>query len=145
VHQPSIADWLPDRPPTWADVFLAGFGFFSLVEYAVSSTTPAAWEWVAVGVVGSVLAFGPLANSAVGDRVNEWWDRIGVGGRALAIVGFAVVCWTVIWQEPAIRAPVDGVATGGFAVLFVVLAVFVVRHRPIRGWMPRYDLERDDP
>jgi len=144
VQSPSIADWLPDRPPTWADVFLGVFAFLSLATQAVADD-PLAWPWVAVGVTATVLAFGPLANSAVGDSVNAWWERIGAGGRLFAIVGFAVVCWTVIWQVPAVREPVDGVATGGFAVVALVLAVFVVRHRPIRGWMPRPDLERNDP
>ena len=46
---PVVGQWLPDGPPTWIDVPVGAF---------------------AVGFLASVLAAGPVANSAVGARVG---------------------------------------------------------------------------
>lgn len=143
MHLASLDYWLPDRPATWFDVFFCAFASLSVLSRVLESDSLAPL-WVAVGVVASLVLAGPVANSPVADRIDAWWERIGVGGRLLALVAFAAGVWTLPGQVPGLWTLVESFVTGVFAVMFVVLAVFVLSTRPVRGWVPRYDLSRDD-
>ncbi|MFC7138817.1 hypothetical protein ACFQMA_03075 [Halosimplex aquaticum] len=125
--------WLPDRLPTWIDV---GVGLLSVALFAKNLTTASqiAWGWVAAGFVATVLVTGPVAQSAMGADLGEWFTAIGPLGRAAAIVAFAVAVWAVdefIGIPAAIRT---GLASGVFLGVAVLVAAHVLSSRAVEGW-----------
>ena len=82
----------------------------SLALFALVAVSPAiglydagtvSWPWLGLGVVSWAVAAGPVAASRFGQRVESWFESIGVGGRAAVIVALAIVIWGSIFAiEP---------------------------------------------
>ncbi|AQL42536.1 hypothetical protein BV210_07350 [Halorientalis sp. IM1011] len=91
---PSVTarDWFPDGAPDKIEVAIAVVLLFD-VAYDFYTGEPVVWSWFVGGFVACVLALGPVAASPVGSQVDTWFRDIGVAGRALVIIAFAVVVW----------------------------------------------------
>lgn len=79
-----------------------------------------AWAWFLLGAVGFGVTFGPFARTATGQAVDDWFTRIGVAGRTVCIVAFALVVWTVMGSVQPDPATVGSFAVGGVIALTIV-------------------------
>lgn len=92
------------------------------------------WGWLLFGFVIGLVSVGPLANSPIGEQVGTWFRKIGVLGRAISILSFAVVVWIISGQ---VNVPSEIVtsAVGGFMVsLFLYLLLYLLYSGEISGW-----------
>ncbi|WP_336001035.1 hypothetical protein [Halorientalis halophila] len=121
---PSIAprNWFPDGTSGRTDIAVAGLALVVVAQNAVIGTA-LAWSWAVVGFVTFAVAMGPVASSGFGSRVGTWFREIGVAGRVLVIVAFAVAAWFARTTVEAVATPLSSVGTGGlFAVVVFVAA-----------------------
>ncbi|EMA48406.1 hypothetical protein C451_20502 [Halococcus thailandensis JCM 13552] len=76
------------------------------------------WPWVVVGFVSCVLIAGPIAKSSIGRLLEKWFREIGIGGRALLIVLFAIGWYLVV---STFNIPVDPVTSASNGIFLWVL------------------------
>ncbi|WP_137291185.1 hypothetical protein [Natronorubrum halophilum] len=124
----TTAGWPPDGAPNRRRVAFATLvAAWAVWNLAVVETV--AWGIVAAGFVAFVAAAGPLATSSIGSRVGAWFRAIGIVGRGLVIVGFAVMVWTATTrlEVPAVLPTSFGL--GGILGTSAVVALEAVRSR----------------
>jgi len=127
-----LSTWTPDRQPTWTDALIGLLAVFWLPINILGE--PLLWSWVAVGFVMFVVAAGPGANSAPGEKIGHWFRSIGVAGRATVIVLFIITFWVVETTFAIPPRPVVSFGTGGIsAIPLVVAAHLLIAGRPT-GW-----------
>jgi len=121
---PSLAPrhWFPDGAPDKLEIALAVIVLFD-VAYDLYRGEPAVWSWLVAGFVAAVLALGPVAASTAGSRIGTWFREIGVAGRALVIVAFAVAVWAGYTLSVLQPKPLSSAANGLFLAVGVVVAV----------------------
>lgn len=90
-------------------------------------TTTVLWGWLAVGIVAFALAMGPVADSAIGAQVGTWFRSIGVAGRALVIIAFAAIVWTVPTVLELPMRPIHSFATGGLLAVAAIILIQTAR------------------
>jgi hypothetical protein len=134
AHRIGLSTYLPDRPPTWSEVGLAGLvlGNFGLsLQFGLPW-----WPAVLIGFISFAFALGPGANTAVGNRVGHWFRQIGNARRATVILLFVLVIATVSQLAPQLMLLLADVGYGGLAacVAFTILHVLVAGE--ISGWRP---------
>jgi hypothetical protein len=84
------------------------------------------WTWFVFGALSIALAFG-VGRTSFGRQVDTWFERIGIGGRLVAISTAAVVIWGAIWMfEPPV------VLTSSFVVGAVVVLIAVPAFRLVK-------------
>lgn len=92
------------------------------------------WVATAVGFVSTMIATGPIASSSLGKRVGNWFEAIGILGRALLLVLFVVCVW-LLGQVVEIPTALVGSFVGGS--MFAITA-FVALHAlyagEVSGW-----------
>ncbi|MDS0220661.1 hypothetical protein NDI54_04760 [Haloarcula sp. S1AR25-5A] len=125
--------WFPEHPPTWTDILV---GLFVLVWLPLHLEYLQAiyWGWFLFGFVIGLISIGPVPNSPIGEQVGTWFRRIGVLGRAIAILSFAVVVWIVRRQ---VNLPSDIVtcAVGGFMSSFILyIFMHLLYSGEVSGW-----------
>jgi hypothetical protein len=138
MNMRGVGSWLPDRPATWTDVTVVVLGVL-LIGTNLVNTESVAWAWVSIGSLATLLAVGPIANTKVGIRIGTWFRTIGVGGRAIFIVGWAVLI-AVVYATVS----VPGDATIGFFIGVMVGAIVyglahIVYSGGIQGWQTQRD------
>jgi hypothetical protein len=67
--------YLPDRSPTWLDVLIVVFGSI-VIGSMLQSLSPSSLPAVALGFVGAAILLGPVAQTRVGKRIDEWETEI---------------------------------------------------------------------
>lgn len=121
--------WIPDRPPTRIEVVLALITTVwlpSLVLVAESISLPA----VAVGVSATVVLGGPVASSAFGRQIGDWFRSVRVAWRALSIAVVAALLF--VWGGYGVSEPVGtGVVLGSISVLLAMQWVQLLRYRTV--------------
>ena len=124
--------WLPDRQPTWTDVLV---GVFAVVWIFVElRSEPLSWAWFTVGFLSFLVAGGPVARSAIGQSVGDWFRTIGPTGRILVILLFAIAVWAIYATFDVPRRPVTSFTVGLMcAIPLFVFAHVLVAGRP-EGW-----------
>ena len=127
-----LSPWLPDRRPTWTDVLVGVFAVvWAIVELSVE---PLSWAWVTVGSLSFLVAGGPVARSAIGQSVGDWFRAIGPTGRGLAILLFAIAVWAIYATFDVPSRPVTSFTVGLMcAIPLFVFAHVLVAGRP-EGW-----------
>ncbi|WP_226012839.1 hypothetical protein [Halomicrobium salinisoli] len=128
--------WLPDRPPTWLEVALAVLIAFE-VWTEVGPGEPFSWPHAAVGFVVTLVAMGPGTESRVGKVIGQWFRRIGLLGRSVAILLYIVgvfVVFETVGAPP--EAPTNGIVTGSLSAVALLIVVHVVSVREVDGWLP---------
>ncbi|WP_128476475.1 hypothetical protein [Halorussus pelagicus] len=78
------------------------------------------WPWLGLGVVSWAAAAGPVAASRFGQRVESWFESIGVGGRAAIIVALAIVIWGSMFAIEPPTLPTQSYLLGGMVGLVSV-------------------------
>lgn len=123
------AGWLPDRPPSRTEIVLALITTVwlpSLVLVAESLSLPA----VAVGVLATVVLGGPVANSAFGRQVGDWFRSLRVVWRALSVVLVASLLF--VWGGYGVSESVGtGFVLGGVSVLLAIQWAQLLRFRTV--------------
>jgi len=129
-----LSTYVPDRPPTWTEV---GSQLLIVVGFGLSLQFRSLWlPAVITGFVVNALIFGPVANSAVGRRVEDWFRGIGASGRLTVIIGFAVTA--VVGTQTALVSTLllANFAYGGLAALVIFTVVHAFVAGEISGWWP---------
>jgi len=82
----------------------------------------------------TLLALGPVAQSALGERVGAWFDAIGFRGRGFVILGFAAA--VLLARDLALvpSLPVESLTAGVFLAVVVFVPVHVLAAREVAGW-----------
>ena len=116
--------YFPDRPPTWAEVVGSVATTFLLPNMlsGIGSVTVAA-----AGFLLFVLAL-PLK------RVEDWFHRIGMGGRVLLIFGVFAGVQLIAELAPELTPILADAATGGLLATLLYFTAFLVRERTVSGW-----------
>jgi hypothetical protein len=122
--RPPPSTWLPDRPPTWADLLVTGFVVWLGVEGPPLRTV--AWPLVAVGFVSTAVLLGPIANSSFGTRVGQWFEAVGTWVRTFLLSSFAVGVWIIEWVADVPVVPIRIVVTGSMVMHVVYFLVLVL-------------------
>jgi hypothetical protein len=122
--------WLPEREPTRLEIAITAMALVYAVWIVLTETI--SWGWLVAGFITTAFAMGPVAASAIGARIGEWFRAIGVGGRAVAIITFAAVVWTAdavlgISETPAMSFSV-GIFYSTATVIAIKLAQRVASH-----------------
>lgn len=125
--------WCPERSPTWTDVIVGGLAlFWVLLNLGYLQTIY--WEWVVFGFVVGLLSMGPLANSPIGEQIGIWFRDIGIVGRSLFILSFAVAVW-VVRSQVDISSQIVTSSVGGFMISMILyLLVYIHYSENIDGW-----------
>lgn len=91
-------------------VLIAISGLMQIVSTQVS------WLWFSVGIVTAVLAHA-ATDTPPGRWADDWFKRIGIGGRLVVIVIAVFVIWGSIWyfEPPAVIIP--NLVTGAACIL----------------------------
>lgn len=112
---------LPDHTPSRVDFFIMVIAAFELFLSFYTESSGWEWPWMVAGFISCVLIAGPIAKTSVGRLLGEWFREIGIGGRALLIVLFAIG-WFLV--DSTFYIPVEvvtSVSNGAF--LWVLLFV----------------------
>ena len=128
MSSPLTGPWAPDGAPSRRDVALTVLSTVWAV-LGLATADSIARPWLAAGFLAFAAATGPLAATALGDRVGAWFRGIGRSGRAVAIVLFAATVWTAMAVLEVPLAPASSFAYGGMLGIAVVVAVESLRSR----------------
>jgi len=130
--------FLPDRPPTWAEVGLSLLvSVVYLPQLVISSSV--SWPVVFTGIAVSVVVLGPIANSRGGRRVETRFKAVSIPHRVLvlSIVGIvllggamAVASVTSVTTQLLLDA-----SYGGMAGVVVYVFVHLLHARTVSGWV----------
>lgn len=113
--------WLPDHEPTWTEILVGLVAVIWLADEVVLASM-ISWPWLALGFGLNLIAIGPIAQSSIGARIGTWFRDIGVAGRLLALVLFALVVWTAEYAVDLPAVPVTS-AVGGMMVAVLVYII----------------------
>jgi hypothetical protein len=114
--------WLPESEPTRLEIAIAAMALVYAVWIVLTGTI--SWRWLAAGFVTTALAMGPVAASAIGARIGEWFHAIGLGGRAIVIIAFAAVVWAA---DAVLGIPATPVTSFSVGIFFGVAAVIAIK------------------
>ena len=116
--------YFPNRPPTWAEVVGSVATTFLLPNMlsGIGSVTVAA-----AGFILFMLAL-PLK------RVEDWFHRIGMGGRVLFIFGVFAGVQLIAELAPELTPILADAATGGLLATMLYFTAFLARKRTVSGW-----------
>lgn len=131
--------YLPDRSPTWSEVLVFIFGLI-VIGLQRQLHSPLSLPAVALGFVGAAILLGPIAQTQVRKRINEWETET----RFLARLG--AIIWVLIGGIVTLRfeaIPTERITDLLKSVLFgvllfylLVLAAHLLYKRQITGWIP---------
>ncbi|SDR38937.1 hypothetical protein [Natronobacterium texcoconense] len=127
-----VAAYFPDRPPTWTEVVLGVLVLVAIAPriYVDSPSAPA----LLVGFLAFAVALGPAATTTAGRRIEEWFRRIGVVGRAIVLLTFLASTLLAYRLEAIPSTLVGDAAVGGLLAVILYLAAHVLLTREISGW-----------
>ena len=123
---------LPDHTPSRVDLFIMVLAAFELYLNFYTESSGREWQWVVAGFISCVLIAGPIAKTSVGRLLGEWFREIGIAGRALLIVLFAIGWYLVASTFYIPLGTVTSVSNGAFlwVLLFVpVQYIYTTRFR----------------
>lgn len=106
------------------------FGVVLILSPALQLWDAGTVSWLALGgvFIATVVFSETAATTRPGQRIDAWWRRIGIPGRTLAIVLFAVVAWGSIWLYSGSLIPLYSFVFGGFLGI-IVKGSFVLMRR----------------
>ncbi|WP_436347214.1 hypothetical protein [Natronorubrum sp. FCH18a] len=127
------SEYFPDRAPTWTEVglcVLVVVGFLPQIHVRSAISWPA----VLVGFLATAVALGPGANSALGERVGQWFTRIGIGGRAVVIVLYAIGVVVLVRSDSIPSEPLVDVGYGVLLAGVLYVVAYVAWAGEVSGW-----------
>lgn len=101
-------------------LFWIGIGLFGMLAPLVQlwETSSISWISLGVGIFTSVAVFSEYAfGTKLGQMIDDWWDRIGIGGRFFVMVTFTAIVWGGIWVFSPPIAPIQSFGLGMFVGL----------------------------
>ena len=117
--------YFPDRPPTWAEVIgSVGTAGFLLPNFVAEIDSPTV---AAAGFILFLLAL-PF------ETVENWFHRIGMGGRVLLIFGVFAGVQLTAELAPELTPILSDIATGGLLAVLLYFTAFLARERTVSGW-----------
>lgn len=127
VAEEVLSSWVPDRQPTWTDVLVSMFAIGRVTIELRSE--PLSGAWFTVGFLSFLVAGGPVARSAIGRSVGDWFRAIGPTGRGLVILLFAIAVWATYARFDVPSRPVTSFTVG----LMCAIPLFVFAHVRVAG------------
>ncbi|WP_114576660.1 hypothetical protein [Saliphagus sp. LR7] len=117
-------------------LFWIGIGLFGMLSPLVQlwETNSISWISLGVGMFTSVVVFSEYASSTkLGQMIDDWWDRIGIGGRFLVLVTVTAIVWGVIWVFRPPTVPIHSFALGMFVGLTAKVGFVLLKRTAING------------
>lgn len=106
---------------------------YSPVTY-ILRTGNVSWVGIAIGLVVAVPFLTQYGNDFEPlKRFNEWWLRIGIGGRAAVIIVFVLVYFTLVSEIEGLQIPVMSLSVTVFACMAVGATYHLLKRTMIRG------------
>ena len=116
--------YFPNRPPTWAEVIGSVGTTFLLPNFVAEIDSPTV---AAAGFILFLLAL-PF------ETVENWFHRIGMGGRVLLIFGVFAGVQLTAELAPELTPILSDIATGGLLAVLLYFTAFLARERTVSGW-----------
>lgn len=129
----TVSNWFPDRPPTWMEVVPTALMWIPLA-ISLSPFDSISWTWGAVGFVLCGFGMGPAGTTSLGKRFGQWFRDIGVAGRTVSIVFFAVGVWWTMFTVDIPTVPVNSYVAGMCLSLVASLLAYLADAGEIDGW-----------
>ena len=107
-----------------------GLGLVSIISPTLPLWEARAMSWLFVGggiFISTVVGSETAANTQPGQYIDAWWRRIGMAGRSLAILTFAVVMWGSIGLYSGSLVPLSSFVCGLFLGFIEKLSFVLVR------------------
>lgn len=121
--------WVPDRPPTRTEVALAVFFTVTWIPSQMLVAEAISLPAAAAGVVVTIALGGPIANSALGRRIGDWFCSIRTAWRALLL---AVVAVPLFVAGAVVPHPIGiGYVLGTVFVFLAMLVAQLFRFRTV--------------
>ena len=117
----TLSAFVPDYTPTWIDGFVAIIAAFELFTNLSGESSGWEWPWVAAGFALCLFLAGPIAKSSVGRFAGDWFREVGISGRVIVIVLFAIGLYSLFSLFSIPSGPVTNGANG----IFLWVLVFV--------------------
>ena len=115
----TLSAFVPDYTPSWIDGFMVVIAAFELFTNLSGESSSWEWPWVVAGFALCLLLAGPIAKSSVGRFVGDWFQEIGIAGRILVIVLFAIGWYGLFSMFSIPSGPVINGANGVFLWVLV--------------------------
>lgn len=129
-----MADWTSSSEKTTTELVIeAGLALSVLAQIGLvfESGVGILWPWLAGGVLAGIV-FIAGARTDTGQRFDDWWGRIGLSGRFVAIMAMLLALFLWIWFAEPPRAPYLSLTVGLLGVLLLSIVgqfVEIVRKR----------------
>ena len=114
-----MVDWNTPRPEATTKrlSYEVGMGVLVAISGVVQVvSTQVSWLWVGIGLVTAVLAHA-AAKTPPGRWADEWFKRIGIGGRIVVIVIGVFVIWGSVWHFNPLVTIIPSFVTGAACIL----------------------------
>ena len=114
-----MVDWNTPRPEATTKrlSYEVGMGVLVAISGVVQVvSTQVSWLWVGIGLVTAVLAHA-AAKTPLGLWADEWFKRIGIGGRIVVIVIGVFVIWGSVWHFNPLVTIIPSFVTGAACIL----------------------------
>ncbi|WP_132058028.1 hypothetical protein [Halorussus amylolyticus] len=92
------------------------------------------WELSVFGFISTMIAMGPIASSSLGKRVENWFEAIGILGRALLLVLFVVCIWGLAQVIEIPTTLVFSFVSGSMLAIASFVVVHVLYAGEVSGW-----------
>ena len=125
--------WYPESPPTWTDILVILLALL-FVTISLNDLQTVYWNWLLLGLVIGFIATGPLANSTIGKRVGTWFREIGMAGRAVCIISFAIVIFLSSSYVDVPSELVTSVGSGFMISVSLCVFMYVVYSGKVSRW-----------
>lgn len=130
----ALSEQFPDRPPTWNDIVIAVIAISWMPLYR-TDLGEISWAMAMGGFVSFFVIRGPVANSTIGMRFGSWWKAIGLRGRAVGIILYAVGVWITSQLIYIPVTLVSSIVAGGMLAIAVFVFLRVLSAREVSGWV----------
>jgi len=117
--------YFPDRPPSWSELLFVGIIAVTLLPNMVAHVSS-----LSTVAIVFVLTTASLAT----EGVEDWFHRIGTGGRALLVVAVFLAVLLIAELAPGARSLLNDAATGVLLATSLYFAAFLARERTVSGW-----------
>lgn len=131
--QSRFSKYFPNRTPTWTEVIISVLVVGMIAPDFLSPST-ISWPAATVGFVIFAVAIGPASTTSLGKRIGQWFREIGVSGRAIAIILFAITVGAIFQLDWVPTSLINDATSGGLLAVFLYTVAYVAWAGEVSGW-----------
>ena len=128
-----LTTYFPDRTPTWTEVVVVLLVIVGFVP-SYYATPPRSWIVFVAGFVLALVLVGPVANSRIGRRVKDSFDRFPPVARVFLLTFVILGIGIPFWVGPLPNWILGDATIGAVISMLVYYIAFVAVSGEISGW-----------